>query len=105
MKHSGADITNLESSHLLGTEAGHFIVWALVALVNWSALSDWWENAIRKQYKYTVKSTLTKECKGWHGSTESKAVPEFAIVILPTVKRMDLRELGIEPEISVKRVL
>lgn len=52
-----------------------------------------------------MKSTLAKECKGWHGGRESKAVPEFAIVILPTVKRMDLRELGIEPEISVKRVL
>lgn len=52
-----------------------------------------------------MKSTSTKECKGWHGSTERKAELEFSIVILPTVKRMDLRELGIEPEISVKRVL
>lgn len=51
------------------------------------------------------ESMLTKACKGCYGSKESKEVPLFVIVILPTVRRMDLRELGREPEIPVKTVL
>lgn len=75
MKYPGVEIANLESSHLLGTWANHFISMSFSSTNKWKQLIE-----------IHCESILTKVCKKkWYECKESKAVPVFVVIILQIV--------------------
>lgn len=68
MKCLEVEIINLKSDHLLKFRQVILSLCVSISLMNYNPLSGSWENAIRKQLKYTVQSTSVKVCKGFKKS-------------------------------------